>query len=353
MATHMQNENTSSLDIEIRPRRVSERSEAISEAGSHPHLPGLFPRRRLLRSLTDAQVLQMNPSVDEDTIKQSEITTSREYLSRNESSSSGDVPADDKKTMTTSQEESGGSKDIPEEVKKQEVERDTSSDVPMSETRQDSSERPTRQTSRSRSESDDATHLAPPGMQKGVKWADPRVSMIAGSTGGHPRSALLAMRNEYTSITDELEGYCGLLSPPRTPPVSPPPSRAKHVIDMSDPEVALQFENEHLRDAEAYDYQQMEGLIQRRYRREDDDSDDDVVPPPFYIANEHRLRRATAIDEEAKGTVHQRRRATPTISVTREIEQTLARPPAIRDTDAEEQNDPNNPGPAPASETMC
>ncbi|XP_063995488.1 transient receptor potential cation channel trpm isoform X2 [Diachasmimorpha longicaudata] len=358
MATHMQNENISNLDIEIRPRRVSERSEVISEADSHSHLPGLFPRRRLLRSLTDAPVLHLNPSIDDDTIKQSETATSRENLSRNESSSSGEVLTtgpNEKQTATTSQEESGESREIPEgDVKKPEVERDTSSDVPMSDMRQDSSERATRQTSRSRSESDDAMHLAPPGGQKGVKWADPRVAIITGSSGGHPRSTLLAMRNEYTSITDELEGYCGLLSPPRTPPVSPPPSRAKHVIDMSDPEVALEFENEHLRDAEACDYQQMEDLIQRRYRQKDDDSDtDDVVPPPFYVANEHRLRRSTAIDEESKGNVHQRRRVPPTISVTREIEQTLSRPPAIRDSDASEPDDQNNPGPAPASETMC
>lgn len=76
------------------------------------------------------------------------------------------------------------------------------------------------------------------------------------------------MRAEYTSITDELESYCGLLSPPRTPPVSPPPCRVRSVSERSNQnpvEIAWQIENEHLRDAEECDYQQMEDLIQRRY----------------------------------------------------------------------------------------
>ncbi|XP_034942381.1 transient receptor potential cation channel trpm isoform X2 [Chelonus insularis] len=354
MATHMPGENFSNLDLEVRSRRVSERSEVVSDAESHTHIPNLLRQKKLIRSLTDATVLH-SPFVDDDTLKQSE--TSRENLSRNESSSSGDIPTtgpDEKKNVTTSQEESGESKDIPEPEPgvlkpKPEVERDTSSDIPMSEMRQDSSERPTRQSSRTRSESEDAVLLASSG-QRGVKWAEPKVAMIhPNSTGSNQRSLLLAMRAEYTSITDELESYCGLLSPPRTPPVSPPPNRSKNFSEMN-PEMALQIENEHLRDAEECDYQQMEDLIHRRYMESsDEDSENEDAPKTkLYLTNEHRiLRRSSAIDEDT-------RRPPPTISVTREIEQTLSRPSAMRDSNISDNNDKNmTNGPAPASETMC
>lgn len=342
MATHTSNDGFSSLDIEMRSRRVSERSEVVSDTESHTHFPGLLRQRRLLRSTTDATILH-SPLIIDESLKQS-----RENLSRNDSSSSGEEIAttgpDDKKT------ESGGSKDIPEvEInKKREVERDTSSDVPMSEMRQDSSERPTRQSSRTRSESDDAMLLAPPTLQRAVKWAEPRDSVIPSGSHANPRSLLLAMRaaTNYTSITDELEINCGLLSPVRTPPTSPPPGRS----EIINPAMARLIENEHLRDAEECDYQQMEEIIQRRYMKSiDDDSDNDEVQN-YFVANEGRvLRRIPAIDTDS-------RRPPPTISVTREIEQTLSRPPAIREgTDpTDNKNDvANGPGPAPASETMC
>lgn len=354
MATHMSDENLANLDSEMRPRRVSERSELVSDTESHTHIPTVLRQKRLIRSLTDATVLQ-SPFVDDETLKHSETLTSRENLSRNGSSSSGDIPTtgpDEKKTLTTSQEESAESKDINEpELKplRREVERDTSSDIAISDMRQDSSERPTRQSSRTRSESDDAVLLAPPGLQRGIKWGEPRVAMIPpGSSGAsNQRSLLRAMRAEYTSITDELESYCGLLSPPRTPPVSPPPSRSKNSVAMN-PEMAWQMENEHLRDAEECDYQQMEDLIHRRYMRSsDEDSDNELTTKfKFSVTSEHRmLRRSSAIDEES-------RRPPPTISVTREIEQTLSRPPAIREAD---DKDPTDEGtvPAPASEIMC
>lgn len=178
------------------------------------------------------------------------------------------------------------------------------------------------------------------------------------SAGSGQRSILLAMRAEYTSITDELESYCGLLSPPRTPPLSPPPSRnMRNMSDISNPEMAWQIENEHLRDAEECDYQQMEDLIQRRYCGDgDDDENDGPSNTPadedggiacFFNVTEHRqLRRASAIEEDP-------RRPQPTISVTREIEQTLARPP-IRDPEETDPSEKNlNTVPAPASETMC
>nr|XP_034192343.1 transient receptor potential cation channel trpm isoform X2 [Osmia lignaria] len=401
MATHMPNiEGLSGLDVEGRQRRISERSEVLSETDSHTQLPSIAAKRkRLVRSLTDGTFLSLGQQLDDDMLKHSETVTSRENLSRNDSSVSGDghTVQDDLKTTTSqetevsrgdvegdtlkkesqsdskeaSRELSGEassrelstdpsrqtsrelSRDTSKDATSKEPSREASSEAPTSEPfRQDSSERPTRQSSRTRSESDDVMIL-PSGVARGVTWAEPRVAVIpsVSSTSSTQRSILLAMRAEYTSITDELESYCGLLSPPRTPPISPPPSRARNLSEMSNPEMAWQIENEHLRDAEECDYQQMEDLIQRRYIGDDEESlqgQDDASASPFFISNEHRhqLRRASAIDEES-------RRPPPTISVTREIEQTLSRPP-IRESEGSDPNDKNlSTVPAPASETMC
>ncbi|XP_071652035.1 transient receptor potential cation channel trpm isoform X1 [Temnothorax longispinosus] len=412
MATYMPNEELAGLDAfdNIRQRRVSERSEALSEADSHTQLPTIARRKRLLRSLTDATFLNVDHPID-DILKTSETMTSRENLSRHDSSVSVDahVGQDDVKTITSFETE--GTKDVVEgetvgkkgipcekgisrdtsrevsremsreisiEATSREVSRETSreaskeasSENPPSDTRQDSTERTLRQdstergtfrqNSRTRSESDDFMLLPPPGIQRAVTWAEPRVAVIPSSVtsaGSGQRSILLTMRAEYTSITDELESYCGLLSPPRTPPLSPPPSRMHNMSDISNPEMAWQIENEHLRDAEECDYQQMEDLIQRRYRGHDDDEDDGPsnahadeasgIACFFNVSSDHRqLCRASAIEEDP-------RRPTPTISVTREIEQTLARPP-ICDPEATDPSDKIlSTVPAPASETMC
>lgn len=403
MATYMPNEGLSGLELDVRQRRVSERSEAFSEADSHAQLPPIMRRKKLLRSITDATYLNVGHPIEDDVLKMSETVTSRENLSRNSSVSvDAHIGQDDMKTTTSL--ETDGSKDILEsegkkheaappssekvlshdtsrevsreisvetsrdqsrEVSREtsrEVSKEASSENPPSDIRQDSTERATfRQSSRTKSESDDIMLLPPPGVQRAVTWAEPRVAVIPSSVtsaGSAQRSILLTMRAEYTSITDELESYCGLLSPPRTPPVSPPPSR--RVRNMSDPEMAWQIENEHLRVAEEYDYQQMEDLIQRRYRDENGDDGDDGgrnhgeqsneagVACFFNMTSEHRqLRRASAIDETDS------RRPPPTISVTREIEQTLSRPP-MRDAEATDTSDKNlNTVPAPASETMC
>ena len=141
-------------------------------------------------------------------------------------------------------------------------ERDTSGEATgTSESRQDSGEKSSRQNSRTRSESitEDGAAAPPGNFQRAVTWAEPRVALIQSSGSSNSRSLLLAMRAEYTSITDELESYCGLLSPPRTPPSTPPPQRSQNPVEL-----AWQIENEHLRDAEECDYQQMKDLIQRR-----------------------------------------------------------------------------------------
>ncbi|XP_015190777.1 PREDICTED: transient receptor potential cation channel trpm isoform X4 [Polistes dominula] len=363
MATHMPNEGLPTFDIDIRQRRVSERSDAFSEADSHTQLPSLVLRRkRLLRSQTDATFLNIGQPLEDDVLKNSETITSRENLTRNDSSVSIIDPQNGPEDVkTTTSQESEVSKEVggTESTIKKEVslEREASSEAPASEPpRQDSIERPVRQNSRTRSESDDVVLMPPPNIQRGVTWAEPRVAVIPSSVtsaGSTQRSILLAMRAEYTSITDELESYCGLLSPPRTPPVSPPLSRNRNMAEINNPEMAWQIENEHLRDAEECDYQQMEDLIQRRYKEEDDESsnpaEEGAVSANFFsISHEHRqLRRASAIDEDS-------RRPPPTISVTREIEQTLSRPPAIRDPESPDPSDKNmSTVPAPASETMC
>jgi len=407
MATYMPNEGLSGLETldNIRQRRVSERSEAFSEADSHTHLSMTARRKKLLRSLTDGTFLNVGQPLEDNILKISETVTSRENLSRHDSSVSVDahIGQDDIKTITSletegskdileregtnkkeTQFERGISRDVSREVSREvsmeatsrdasreqsrEVSRETSreaskeasSENPPSDARQDStdrtfrqdsSERTFRQNSRTRSESDDVMLFT-----QRVTW-EPRVDVIppsVTSVSSAPRSILSMMRAEYTSITDDIEICCDMLSPPRKPQISPSSSR-RDISEMSNAEMALQIENEHLRDAEECDYQQMEDLIQRRYRSDDDadDNDDDRAAHEtngvafFNMTGEHRqLRRASAIDEDS-------RRPPPTISVTREIEQTLARPP-IRDSETTDPNDKNlNTVPVPASETMC
>jgi transient receptor potential cation channel subfamily M protein 3 len=105
-------------------------------------------------------------------------------------------------------------------------------------------------------------------VERSVTWAEPRITVIHPGMKSNPRAMLLAMHSEYTSITDELETVCGLLSPPHTPRLLSPPRpaenmsrRTRHTSEMSNPEMALFLEKEHLRDAEENDYQLMETLI--------------------------------------------------------------------------------------------
>ncbi|XP_021919467.1 transient receptor potential cation channel trpm isoform X2 [Zootermopsis nevadensis] len=112
-------------------------------------------------------------------------------------------------------------------------------------------------------------------VERSVTWAEPRITVIPPSTKSNPRAVLLAMHSEYTSITDELETVCGLLSPPHTPRLlSPPrpgenkPHRTRHTSELSNPEMALYLEKEHLRDAEENDYQLMKTLIHQHDEEE-------------------------------------------------------------------------------------
>ncbi|XP_019755238.2 transient receptor potential cation channel trpm isoform X3 [Dendroctonus ponderosae] len=106
-----------------------------------------------------------------------------------------------------------------------------------------------------------------------VTFNEPKIKVIPPSGRG---SLLMHMHAEYASITDELETVCGLLSPPRSPGLlspprpeqSPPSARKRNPSEMSNPEIAINFEKEHLRSAEECDYMVMENLIQRRYDEE-------------------------------------------------------------------------------------
>lgn len=46
---------------------------------------------------------------------------------------------------------------------------------------------------------------------------------------------------------------------------------------MSNPEIAINFEKEHLRSAEECDYMVMENLIQRRYEAELEENDETMI----------------------------------------------------------------------------
>ncbi|XP_067002827.1 transient receptor potential cation channel trpm isoform X2 [Anabrus simplex] len=152
-------------------------------------------------------------------------------------------------------------------------------------------------------------------VERSVTWAEPRITVIPPTSSS--RAMLLAMHSEYTSITDELETVCGLLSPPRSPRLMSPPRptepivshRIRHTSEMSNPEIALFLEKEHLRSAEESDYLLMEDLIQQR-RYQDEDEENDHLDSALYLSVSHEvpeyrptgsssgrsLRRSSAID---------------------------------------------------------
>lgn len=87
-------------------------------------------------------------------------------------------------------------------------------------------EMPRRQLSQTHSEPDGGSDMAPSCSQRTI--TEPRITVCPPSTANpsqssNARAMLLAMHTEYTSITDELESVCGLLSPPRTPRLLSPP----------------------------------------------------------------------------------------------------------------------------------
>ncbi|KAJ1521079.1 hypothetical protein ONE63_002785 [Megalurothrips usitatus] len=134
------------------------------------------------------------------------------------------------------------------------------------------------------------THSEPEGGAGGPGPALSGVLAVSGTLEAHPRvkvlpssrAALRTMHTEYTSITDELETVCGLLSPSRTEQLSLGDAallahRTRHASEMSNPEMAMFLEKETLRDAEESDYQLMSDLIQHRYHEEEEEGDDPVA----------------------------------------------------------------------------
>jgi transient receptor potential cation channel subfamily M protein 3 len=157
-------------------------------------------------------------------------------------------------------------------------------------------------------------------MERSVTFTEPTIKVIPPTiAGGSNRTALLMhMHTQYTSITDELESVCGLLSPPRSPGLlspprpeqSPPSQRKRAQSEMSNPEMAINLEKEHLRSAEECDYMVMENLIQRRY--DDEETDHGPINPDLLsVVTETReyritpvgarpLRRASAIEGDVQ-----------------------------------------------------
>lgn len=198
-------------------------------------------------------------------------------------------------------------------------------------------------------------------VERSVTWAEPRITVIPPSTKSNPRAVLLAMHSEYTSITDELETVCGLLSPPHTPRLlSPPrpgenkPHRTRHTSEMSNPEMALFLEKEHLRDAEENDYQLMKTLIHQH------DEEEAAESSAFFltVTNEvpefrsRSLRRSSAI--EVKDFTIPCAQGLPAIFCTDTDAQQLH----VLDTEtapepASGSGTDSKAGPLPISETMC
>lgn len=58
-------------------------------------------------------------------------------------------------------------------------------------------------------------------MERSVTFTEPRIKVYP--PGASKRTLLMHMHTEYTSITDELESVCGLLSPPRSSGLLSPP----------------------------------------------------------------------------------------------------------------------------------
>nr|CAH7719953.1 unnamed protein product [Callosobruchus chinensis] len=190
---------------------------------------------------------------------------------------------------------------------------------------------PKRQFSQTQSEPGETALDSGTPLERSVTFTEPRIKVIPPQGAGARSHMLMHMHTEYASITDELESVCGvLLSPPRSPGLlspprpdqSPPNSRKRNPSEMSNPEIALNFEKEHLRSAEECDYMVMENLIQRRY--EEEDEDEEVIdenlqrarnPALLNVVTETRefrvnswpvrnaLKRASAIEtDESAGT---------------------------------------------------
>lgn len=352
MATRMVDELPEVKLVEERARKTSERSEGTSDNDSHLSVQPI--RRRPTRSLTE---VRPDAYIFDDGLH-FEVRTLEEGDEDEESSISKPPPAtstaqrklnvfaerqrssESKTSITGSSERCEDSDISTEEITQLQLDvtrltrpvgfrRDSSgrrsSEGGESErSNQYHSGLPRRQLSQTHSEPDSSEpcfHSFPERavtVERSVTFAEPRITVIpptaSSASQSNARAAMLmAMHTEYTSITDELESVCGLLSPPRTPRLlSPPrpgqvnthvPARRRNASEMSNPEMALYLEKEHLKDAEENDYMLMENLIKRQYE-DDEYSINDQNPTLLSVVHETRefrnsprsLRRSSAIE---------------------------------------------------------
>ncbi|XP_055536936.1 transient receptor potential cation channel trpm isoform X5 [Wyeomyia smithii] len=105
------------------------------------------------------------------------------------------------------------------------------------------------------------------------------------------RQLLLQIHAEYTSITDELESVCHMITSPTT---SSRDEKTKNVNEMSNPEFAALIEKKHLKECEDSDYLMLEKLLQTRCSIDDSDEMFDDVHDDF--GHRKMLRRETAIE---------------------------------------------------------
>ncbi|KAL1129660.1 hypothetical protein AAG570_012605 [Ranatra chinensis] len=106
---------------------------------------------------------------------------------------------------------------------------------------------------------------------------------------------------------------------------------------MSNPEMALFIEKEHLRDAEDNDYQLMEGLIQRRLKPSDSDKFQNnaffLTTTPEMERYQGRLRRSSAIE----GDLPTPCQSSPPVPIVQSPEEsTVVNQSGIQSTDSQE-----------------
>lgn len=345
MATRMVEDLPEVKLVEDRVRKISERSETTSENDSH--LSVQHARRKPTRSLTE---VRPDAYIFDDGAH-FEVRTLEEKDENSDSGDGGIVMRSPQRKVNIMEErqQSSESKHSMTGSSERGEESDTSTDGlshfnidatrkytrPMGYRRDSSGRRsseggdsekgsqfhglPRRQLSQTHSEPDSSEpgyHVPDRAstVERSVTFAEPRITVIPPSNpSSNPRGMLMAMHTEYTSITDELENVCGLLSPPRTPRLLSPPRpgqmqsqlqpRRRHASEMSNPEIALYIEKEHLKDAEESDYLLMENLIQRRYE-DDEYSYLEQNPTLLSVVQETRefrnsarsLRRSSAVE---------------------------------------------------------
>lgn len=103
---------------------------------------------------------------------------------------------------------------------------------------------------------------------------------------------LIKFHTEYTSITDELENVCHMISSP-TVSLRDSTDKQKNYSDLSRAEMAALQEREHLKECEENDYMMLSNLIHNRTSGIEDSFDGSS---PQDNSNRRMLRRETAIE---------------------------------------------------------